>query len=205
MTTTQRFIEAAKKERYAFKEFIKETKLFNSTSWNIFISPDDGYDDYDVLIQKICGAGFRKGLVCKRYIIELKNRTHLSDYVTSQCGIEGWILEKAKYDKLKKHYDMDPERNRMLYICFTNKGTMVWDLTDLEDLNVIKKEMNKATMVSRENKINKNVILLKEENAKIYPYTFNQNDYYKFEEEDKQRKRNRIIGKKDAKQIGFTI
>lgn len=204
-STQEKFRIASEKERFGFVQFLSHTKLFSSTNWNILLTAVDGYDPYDALIQKVSGGGKHRGIVSKRYIIEIKNRTGLSIYQTNTNEQEGWILEKAKYNKMKKVYDMDPEKNNMLYICFTLKGTLVWNLNDINEKDVVKKEMNRATMASTEDKSNKTIILLKEEDAKHYDYTFTEKDFKQEQLDIIARKRTLIVGKKDAKQIGFNF
>ena len=185
---TNNFIEASKRERWAFQQLLKTTKLFNDPQYVIWISPEDGFDVYDVLIQKIVD-----GSVKQRFYIELKNRM-LSPDILEMCKNDGYILEKKKYDSLVKA-KLDPE-TRLIYINFTPEKTIIWDL-DKTDMDWTKKKMNKATMASRNNKVSKSVTLLKEEKGKHYEYIFNEDDYQRDIKKQLLKKENKVIGKKD--------
>lgn len=163
-----KFVEASKKERFAFKKFIELYNLYQTDNYEIFITPYDGYESYDVMIQK-----YNDGTIEKRWIIEIKIR----DVKGSHCGYEeGFILEKRKYNKLKEIYDVDADRNEILYINFTSEETLVFNLTNTR-LKWETKMMNKATMKSNFDKVNKKVALLDHNDATRYNYIFDEQQY----------------------------
>lgn len=172
------FIEASKRERFHFKMFVDKYNLFNEDDgYTTLITPVEGMDRYDALIQKYESDTY---MVEKRYIVELKVRM-LSDDKIKRSREEGWILESKKLNDLKEIQELDPDNNDILYICFNNRYTMVWNITKMINNGkigkTIKMDMNKATMDSRSNKINKNVYLLKEEDGKRYEYTACEQSY----------------------------
>lgn len=176
-----KFEEASKKERFAFNQFIKLYNLYQSDKYEIFITPDDGYDSYDVLIQEV---DLESGIIIKRWIIEIKIRKERATH----CGYEeGFILEKKKYNQLKKMKDIDSEKNEILYINFTTEETLVFNLSEI-DIEFERKFMNKATMSSKKDKVNKLVSLLNHNDAKRYNYIFDEiqyrNNKYKIESEN---------------------
>lgn len=176
-----KFEEASYKERLAFKNWRSLYNLFPEDNWTVFITPFDGSDVYDVLVQN---NSF------KRIIIEIKIRNEFA----TQCGLEdGFIYETKKHKSLSMVKDLDPDNNTIMYINFTTKGTYVWNISKL-DLNPVKKEMNKATMNSTDDKQNKSVYLLKAEDAKFYPYIFDDVQYWNDEKNiDKEVKLSRMV------------
>lgn len=174
--SNEKFISASRKERFAFNQFITTYNLFQEKdNYSVYLTPDDGYDVYDAMVQHYADDYNTD----KRYIIETKVR-NVSMNVLEDCKTNGWILESKKYNSLMKVAELDPEKNDVLYISFNNDQTIVWNLTKLTEKGLLvksKKTMNKATMASREDKINKSIFLLKEEWGKIYKYRFDEMSY----------------------------
>lgn len=172
------FERSAYYERLAFENFIHNYKLFNDKDkWDILITPYYADDVYDVMITK-----HEKGSVIKRYIIELKIREKSFDD-------EGYVYETKKHNSLTKIKNIDPEHNQILYINFTPNGTYVWNIDEcLKEYKPIKKEMNKATMTSRDDKSNKSTYLLLPVSAKKYEYRWDIGQYNKEVEIEKQKK-----------------
>ena len=178
---TCKFQEASYRERLAWRNWRKLYNIFPEDSWTVFITPYDGSDVYDVLVQNNS---------YKRIIIEIKIRNEFA----TQCGLEdGFIYETKKHKSLSMVKDLDPDNNSIMYINFTSKGTYLWNISKL-DLNPVKKEMNKATMNSTDDKQNKSVYLLKAEDAKFYPYIFDDVQYWNDEKNiDKEVKLSRLV------------
>ena len=178
---TNPFEEASYKERLAFKNWRQLYKLFPEEKWTVFITPYDGVDVYDVLVQNN---------QYKRIIIEIKIRNEFA----TKCGLEeGFIYESKKHKSLSQVKDLDPENNTIMYINFTTNGTYVWNISKI-DLKPIKKVMNKATMNSKSDKENKTTYLLKVEDAKFYPYIYDDLQYWNDEKNiDKEVKFSRMI------------
>ena len=172
-----KFIEASKRERFALKQFTQTYNLFDEkNNWSLYITPDGGYDVYDALVQHY----HEESYICdKRYIIETKIR-NVSPSVLIDCKSNGWILESKKLNSLLKIAELDPEKNEILYICFNNDQTLVFNLTKLLSKGLLiksKKTMNKATMESRSEKTSKSIYLLKEEWGTAFKYTFDERSY----------------------------
>lgn len=161
---TCKFKEASYKERLAFNNWRKLYNLFPEAEWTILITPYDGDDVYDVLVQN---------RQYKRIIIEIKIRGERA----TELGLdEGFIYETKKHKSLSQIKDLDPDNNTIMYLNFTTKGTYIWNIDKL-DLKKTKMEMNKATMASNE-KENKSVYLLDAADAKFYPYVFDDVQYW---------------------------
>ena len=193
--SNERFIEASKRERFAFQQFISTYNLFQEdNNYSVYLTPDDGYDVYDAMVQHYSSDYYTD----RRYIIETKVR-NVSMEVLKDCKENGWILESKKYNSLMKVAALDEDKNDVLYISFNNDQTIVWNLTKLTKKGLLvksKKTMNKATMTSRENKINKSIFLLKEEWGKVYKYRFDEISYKSHINKEKELKEFR---KKDIK------
>jgi hypothetical protein len=169
-----KFQEAAYKERLAFDNLVRLYNLFSKEKYSILKTPYDGMDEYDVLVQR-----HTKGSIERRFIIELKIRM-LSGDALQQAETDGYIFESKKYNSLKRIRDIDAAYNVALYISFTPTGTYMWNINELEEkglLKPIKKEMNKATMNSRDDKANKKVYLLKKEWAKDWSYIWSEDQF----------------------------
>jgi len=161
---TCKFKESSYKERLAFKNWRNLYNLFPESEWTVLITPYDGSDVYDVLVQNRS---------YKRIIIEIKVRGELA----TQKGIEeGFFYESKKHKSLTDLKDLDPDNNTIMYINFTTKGTYVWNINKIE-LKSIKREMNKATMNSND-KVNKSVYLLDVADAKFYSYVYDDLQYW---------------------------
>lgn len=187
MNFTDSFAEAAYKERLAFKNLRSIYNLFPDDNHFIDIRPYDGMDEYDVLIQK-----HNEGSILKRLITELKIRMLTGDAL-QQAEENGYILESKKYKALKRIQSIDADLNKCAYICFTPTGTYLWFIDDLDKKGLLKpvnKEMNRATMASRDEKIDKKVYLLKTEWAyKRWDYTWSEDQYIKSVADEVRKKK----------------
>lgn len=165
---------ASRKERLAFDTMVKLYNVF-PPNYRINPSPIDGHDSYDYWIHKL-NENFS---ITQRYVVEVKIRS-LQGSQLDDARENGWLLETKKFNSLKKMLEIDPEM-KILYVCFTNDGTYFFDLLKLESqglLKVSKKVMNKATMNSKTDKINKSIYLLKSEWAsKSYPFIWDDRIY----------------------------
>jgi len=123
------------------------------------------YDVYDCLLQASID-----GSVKKRFIIEIKIRdTHFDEL----------ILETKKLRDLKSKV-LDHSNTEILYINVTPNKTYVFNLSKMEKedkFSVNKLKANKATMESRTNKVDKNVIYLSITDARSIDFTFNEKEY----------------------------
>lgn len=159
-----KFIEASKRERFALMNILPLLKSNTNYDWTEYLTDIYSYDVYDCLLQ-----AYIDGSIKKRFIIEIKIRDkHYDDL----------ILETKKLKDLKsKVYD---DITDVIYINVTPKGTYLFNVTKLQKENKLttnKLMANKATMNSREHKIEKSVIYLDYNDAKFYPYTFSELQY----------------------------
>jgi len=161
---TCKFKESSYKERLAFKNWRQLYNLFPESEWTVLLTPYDGVDVYDVLIQNRS---------YKRLIIEIKIR---GEFATKMGMEEGFIYESKKHKSLTDIKNLDSENNTIMYLNFTTKGTYLWNINKL-DLKSTKLRMNKATM-SGDEKVNKSVYLLDAADAKFYPYIYDDLQYW---------------------------
>jgi hypothetical protein len=102
--------------------------------------------------------------IVKRVWIELKIRDKVFD---------SYLLENKKMNsllKLRKDMFFTDDEVTLLYINFTPEETIIYNLDKVKNLPSEKKVMNKATSVSRKNKVEKSVIMLSKENGKVLNY-----------------------------------
>ena len=197
---SQRYYEANCRERYAFQMWCDMYDLFKDKNrYGVYITPDIGHSKYDCMVQK-----YDENMTClNRYIIELKVRM-VNNSKLIECKRDGWIFERSKYNSLKNLYNIDKERNEILYVNFTPDKTLVWNITTLEKKRLLKwesKNMNSHTMTSRDNKVDKRVCLLKEEWALPYLYVFDEFLFKRYMRENDIKKRRN----EDTKTIGKTF
>lgn len=168
-----RFLISSTKERLAFAQMKKQLNLFNDCQ--IYLTPSEGKEVYDGSMIKM-----DDGSKVKSYLMEFKVRNFHLD-----MEIDGFFLEVKKLDSLKKVQKKWKkelvEDYDILYFNFTEHYTVCWNLTKLEQdgkLNKQNRLMNKATMNSTTDKIDKGVYLLKLEDGKKIPFKWDE-IYYK--------------------------
>ena len=168
-----RFLMSSTKERLAFAQMKKQLNLFNDCQ--IYLTPAEGKEVYDGSMIKM-----DDGSKVKSYIMEFKVRNFHLDMER-----EGFFLEVKKLDSLKKIQKKWKkelvEDYDILYFSFTEHYTVCWNLSSLERDGKLNKEnrlMNKATMNSTTDKIDKGVYLLKIEDGKKIPFKWDE-IYYK--------------------------
>ena len=173
LNNEDKFIISSEKERLAFLQMKKKLNLFSDCQINL--TPSYGKEVYDGTMLKL-----NDGTKVKSYIMEFKLRNFHLD-----MELEGFFLEVKKLDSLKKlikKWNKEyMEEYDILYFSFTEHYTMCWNLTKLEkDGKLLKdnRSMNKATMQSNKDKINKGVYLLKIEDGKKIPFKWDE-IYYK--------------------------
>jgi len=162
--TNNRFIEASKRERFCLSNILPIIKN-SKYEWSEYMTDIYSYDVYDCLLQASID-----GSVKKRFIIEIKIRdTHFDEL----------ILETKKLRDLKSKV-LDHSNTEILYINVTPNKTYVFNLSKMEKedkFSVNKLKANKATMESRTNKVDKNVIYLSITDARSIDFTFNEKEY----------------------------
>lgn len=175
MSLDNKFIQAAEKERIAFLQMKKQLNLFSDCQ--IYLTPSEGMDCYDGHMMRL-----NDGTKVKSYIMEFKVRNFLVEMET-----DGFFLETKKFLSLKKQVKkwqkelyVDKDEYDILYFSFTDKYTVCWNLTKMEQDGKLKsdrRKMNKATMNSTNDKIEKGVYLLKVEDGKKIDFKW-QDLYY---------------------------
>lgn len=168
---TNPFYIASMKERLAFKNFLTLYNLFPEENHLISQTPYDGSDCYDFMIQK-----HSDGTIQRRIIIEVKIR-QIDGSIKDMANRDGWVFEKKKYDDLVKIRSLDPELNMIFYINFTQDGTLIWNINQLEKEgkldNHSQKEMKKATMGGNDTR-DKDTYLLLPEWGRLFNYKFDE-------------------------------
>lgn len=94
-----------------------------------------------------------------KYIVEIKDRNFPSNH---HFGLDGWFLEKYKYDSLCKK---KTDNQEILYInSFIDNVIAIWNLSKIENFNWEVGFMNKTTY-GNDPRINKLVAKLKIKDA----------------------------------------
>ena len=125
------------------------------------------YDPYDAMffiIDKDTQS------IIKRVWIELKIRKNIFD---------SYILETKKLNsllKLRKDMYFTEKDCLLFYINFCPNETIIYNLDVVKELPKIKKVMNKCTVISKINKIEKDVIMLKPTDGKVLNYILNEKE-----------------------------
>lgn len=181
-----RFVdEFEEREFYANRALIELKRLYpDKFKYEIHFTPlKHTFDAFWSVLDK-------NGSVIKRVWVEMKIRDKDWD--------EGYMLEMKKVkqiNKLKKELYLNSEDVRVLYINFTPSKTLIWDISHFneeDDFNSTLKA-NKATALSRTNKVNKSCTYLLEENGYKLDFILNKeqlnniyyNEYYKEKVEKK--------------------
>jgi len=187
-----RFEAAAIKERIAFENFNKKHNIFPTTNHFIQYNDASGYDGYDVMITQ-----HDSGVVIMRYLIEIKIRL-VGERTLTKCREDGFILEMKKLNSMMKIKSLDPNLIKLLYINFTNEGTLSWWVDNINDGDVQNIPMNKKTMVNITDKANKDVCLLPYEKAKKNSYVWSDDQLLPhLNDIEKQRINDRLIEDKN--------
>lgn len=178
LNNEDRFLIAAEKERLAFRQMKKQLNLFNDCQ--IYLTPAEGKEVYDGTMIRL-----NDGSKVKSYIMEFKVRNFHIDMET-----DGFFLETKKLQSLKrlnkkwqKELYLDKDEYDILYFSFTEHYTMCWNLTKMEaegKLYSDRRSMNKATMESTTNKIDKGVYLLKIEDGKKINFKWDEIYYQQY-------------------------
>jgi hypothetical protein len=154
--------ETGKKERDAlaglFKLMLKET---DSVYYTVYHTPDQTNSKYDCLVKKFDKATNK---VIKKMFIETKIRGAYYDTM---------LLEKKKLEYLKK-FVKDPAIDRIYYINFTPRNTILFDLLKIEPtMFFVEHEHNTLTIDKERGKVKKEVTYLDVTNGIVYDYVYN--------------------------------
>ena len=161
-----RFESDFEKREWLGREALKQVKQFYPNLFKYELNFTTGkYDDYDAFYF-IIDTDTQK--IKKRVWIEIKIRdTEYDEY----------ILEKKKLKQLiKKKDDLHLSKGEyiFLYVNFTPKETIIWNITNINPNNTKTLKANKETSVSRNYKINKEIIYLKPEEGLRLQYILNE-------------------------------
>lgn len=126
---------------------------------------EDKFSEYDAyyFVEK-------DGIITKRVLIELKIRkTIFPDY----------ILESKKLNSLldiREELYLNEEELGLLYINFCPNETIIWNIDSVKETKKSKIHANKATSLSRTDKKDKSVLMLKPEEGIQLKYIINEEE-----------------------------
>ncbi len=187
MEFIDKFEEASYKERVFFTNLCKMYGLFPEERWHLDATPFYEKDKYDYLAFRLNTR--------KRLVIEIKIR--------ETWYSEGYVYETKKHNALMKIKALDPENITILYVNSTPKGTYIWNIDKIIDnYKPIMKEMNIATMDSRNKKRRKKVYLLQPEDAEKH-YAFHWDDKQLTQHFKEKLQREKKVNN-TLKQVGYT-
>lgn len=170
-----------KEEYYARQGLLILQELYpNTFKYKIEFTPGE-YDPYDALFFII---DTETQSIIKRVWIELKIR---------KTTYDSYLLETKKMNsliRLRKAMYYKEEDVTLLYINFTPNETIIYNLDKVKNIPTQKKVMNKCTVLSRTNKVEKDVIMLKPEDGKILNYILDEKEI------DTRNKINKIVDTK---------
>lgn len=157
MTFTNDF----EKREYLGREALRELKVLypNLFKYDLHFTTDT-YAAYDAFYHIIDSDTHS---ITKRVLIEIKIRDrHFPEY----------ILETKKLNSLKKirkDLGFNEDEMSILYINFCPNETIIWNIDKINN-DIKTNEYNKATSVSREDKVSKDVIMLQPTEGKQLDY-----------------------------------
>ena len=156
--------QTGKKERDAltglFKTMLKET---DKVYYHVYHTPDQTNSRYDCMVKKIDKS---TGKVIKKLFIETKIRGAYYDTM---------LLEKKKLDYLKE-FVKDPQVDRIYYINFTPRNTILFDLLKIESTMFFVEHNHNAITIDKERgKVKKEVTYLDVTNGIVYDYIYDPN------------------------------
>ena len=160
-----KFINRSNQERRALKEFLAKILVENdNVSYSIYHTPNHDKSKYDCLIRQ-----YRKsdGVMLKKMFFEVKIRGAYYDTL---------LIEKQKFESMKKLI-RDLDTDKIYYVNFTPKNTIVFDLLKIEADNklvYLNHSHNKKTIAKEEGKVLKEVAYISIADGKIFDYVFNQ-------------------------------
>lgn len=155
------FTNEFEKREYLGREALKELKKIypNLFKYDIHFTTDT-YASYDAFYHIIDSETHS---IKKRVLIEIKIRDR---------EFPEYILETKKLNSLKKirkDLGFNEDEMSILYINFCPNETIIWNIDKINN-DIVTNEYNKATSISRTNKINKDVIMLKPSEGKQLNY-----------------------------------
>jgi predicted secreted protein len=114
--------------------------------------------------------------IIKRVFIEVKIRS--IDWDKPYLEFKKW---KSIKDLIEKTFYLKEGEYDILYINFLPNSTYVWKIKDMDQSNLITSKMNKATMASRSNKVDKKVWELDRSCGKSLDFIFNEKQFIREE------------------------
>ena len=158
-----KYAERAKAERDAltglFKEIIKDNDKFR---YSIYDTPDETKSKYDCLVKQFSK---QTGELVKKMFFEVKIRGAYYDTL---------LVEKQKLDSMKKLI-RDLDKDRIYYVNFTPRNTIIFDLLKLESegkLMFVKHNHNRTTVEKELGKVEKEVAYIDNADGKAFDYVY---------------------------------
>ena len=154
------------------KRFFTDTKDFY---WTISTCANDEYSAYDILAIKYDRNGSRLAM---KYV-EIKNRNEMYD---------SFILEKQKWDRLKRELVYFEKISSIYYANFINDKCVIFNLTKMQDsFNWEKRTYNYKTLSPELGKKEKYVTFLKVKDGLTIDLDYRPHLYIKKEDHKKDK------------------
>jgi hypothetical protein len=158
----QRFIDDYEKREFIGRESLLELQELNPKSFKYeFHFTTEKYAVYDAHYFSIDNETQN---IKKRIWIEIKVRTQEYD---------GYVLEKKKLKSmidLRDKLYLNKDEVSFLYICFLPTKTLIWNITNIDLNDTTELKANKSTSNNRTDKIDKDVIMLNEKDARCFNF-----------------------------------
>lgn len=159
-----RFVDDFEKREWFGRQALKELKELypDFFKWEINFTTGK-YDDFDAYWFVLEGQTLKK-----RVWVEIKWRD--DDY-------DELILEKKKLKQLIQHRErlmLNKDEVMFLYLNFTPNKTIIFKIDDDMLHTTSKLKANKATSISRDEKVNKDVIYLNDSMGRKFDYRLNE-------------------------------
>ena len=153
------FTNDFEKREFIAREALKELKELYPNYFKFDLQfTTDTYAAYDAFYHII---DVNTHSIKKRVLIELKIRDTIYD---------DYMLETKKMNSLLKLKKELGDDTVILYINFCKNETLIWNIDDVKDKPVSKIRANKATSLSRTDKVDKSIILLNKVDGKSLNY-----------------------------------
>lgn len=167
MDNREKYSERGKAEREAldglFKELLKEN---NKVRYSVYHTPDRTKSKYDCLVRQYSK---QTGEMLKKMFFEVKIRGAHYDTL---------LIEKQKLDSMKRLI-RDLDKDKLYYINFTPKNTVVFDLLKIESevgFNFVNDHHNRTTVEKELGKVSKEVAYIDNKLGTTFQYIYQQKE-----------------------------
>lgn len=148
--THQEFLRRSERERIMLDLLFAQIYNKGKTQDNIYHTPAEGKDEYD-------------SVVC-RFLDGRLNKNHIWEAKIRDANYSDILFEKKKYQSLKKVAERyDGAECNIFYVSTHPDGTYIFNITEIEkrgQLEWIKQEHNKSTVMKHLGKVTKDIIYL---------------------------------------------